>query len=275
MSQGDLFVTKDSTQTRSRQLLGGTLGDPILRLQLRGQNEAIDVTDFQFTGSGSISTSVDKLELYRDGDTSPFALATVGGCGSDDVIGYYKTGAATQSAATTFCANMENKQLVVPAGSDIDVIIRPRMKSDTSGGISNEKIQLFITSQAVSNNTTGSGAVRARGSESSNDLTANDTDTVAEGEIFFSSTVVANTSHVDILGNENTTVLAKLASVTNANPDPDNTNIPNGVNPFGQFKFTAAAHNNSLNGLNKWVLSGVIFNVSAINVNLNATVFKF
>jgi len=65
-----------------------------------------------------------------------------------------------------------------------------------------------------------------------------------------------------------------VTSITNANPDPDNTNIPTGVTPFGQFKFTAASNENSLNGLNKWVLSGVIFNINATQVAMNSSGFN-
>ena len=55
----------------------------------------------------------------------------------------------------------------------------------------------------------------------------------------------------------------------------DNTNVPTGVSPFGQFTFTAATNTNSLNGLNKATLSGVVFNVNATNVNLNAASGNF
>ena len=86
VEQGDLFVTKDSTPLRCRQLLGGALGEPVLRLQLHAENEDIDVTDLQFTSSGSIATTVDRLELFLDGAAEPFAFATVGGCGNDDAL---------------------------------------------------------------------------------------------------------------------------------------------------------------------------------------------
>jgi len=65
-----------------------------------------------------------------------------------------------------------------------------------------------------------------------------------------------------------------VTSITNANPDPDNTNIPTGVTPFGQFKFTAASNENSLNGLNKFVLSDVVFNVNATQVAMDTDKFS-
>ena len=267
-NQGDLFVTKDTVSLRNRQLLGGTLGEEVLRLQFRAQNEAVDVTDIQITSSGSTASSVDRLELFKAGSTTKFADATVGGCGSDDVQGSWQG-----STVQTFCANLESHQLVVPEGDKTDVIVRPRMKTDEQGATSNQIVHLFIVSQAISNNATGSGAVRARGNESSNNLDANDGDTTAEGEVFIGTDTA--TSNSFIVGNKNFVVLAKLNSLTNANPDANDTVVPTGVSPFGQFKFEAMGNNNTLNGPNKWVLSGVVFNINATNVYLNPSNFKF
>jgi len=274
VSQGDLFVTKDNTPLRSRQLLGGVLGEPVLRLQLHAENEPIDVTDFQFNSSGGTATSVDRLELYIAGEATPFQIATVGGCGADDVLEYeaYNGGGTSTEA---FCANMENQQLVVPEGADIDVVIRPRMKTDVAGGTSNDMVQFFIDPKEVSDESTGSGAVRARGYESSNNLAANDaTDAVPEGEVFIglSSAAAAN---VIIFGSPNVAVLAKISSITNANPDPNGTSVPTGVSDVGQFKVAAAAHANSKNGLNDVMLSGVVFNVNATNIEIASGSLKF
>ena len=273
VNQGDLFVTKSSTPVRSRQLLGGSIGDPILRLQFRAQNEDIDVTNIQLNSSGSTATSVDRLDLYKAGETTAFASATVGGCGSDDVLSTNATGGASQVTAT-FCASMQSRQLVVKKGQNLDVLVYPRLKTDEQGATSNQTIQLFITKQAVSNTTTGSGAIRARGAQSSNNLDANGgVATSAEGEIFIGTDTP--TTNSQIVGNVNKTVLAKYTQIVNINPDADNTNVPTGVSAFGQFKFTAAANSNTLNGLNKAVLSGVIFNVNATNVTLDRTAFFF
>ncbi len=273
VNQGDLYVTQDSTPTRSRQLLGGALGEAVLRLQFHAENEDIDVTDLQLTNSGSTASSVDRLELYLDGATQPFALATVGGCGSDDV----------NTTGRTFCANMESRQLVIAEGTDVDVIVKPRMKSDTSGGTAGQFIRLFVDHTDIANESTGSGAVRARGDQSSNNLSANDADGIAEGEIFIGRNTVTGSACTGgvsgenclILGGKNVSVLSKITSIVNANPAPNNTGVPTGVTPFGQFKFTAAAHNNSNNGVNKVTLSGVVFNVTATNINMDATQFFF
>ncbi|MDO8649316.1 MAG: hypothetical protein Q7R81_06060 [Candidatus Peregrinibacteria bacterium] len=265
---GDLFVTHSATPVRSRQLLGGTLGDPILHLQFHAENEDVDVTDLQLTGEGQnsgntadILRSVDRFELYKAGETTAFASATRGGCGSDIV------------PANTFCANMENRQLIVPRGQDVTVLVRPRIKTDVEGGMRYDRFSVKISGAAVANNTTGEGAVRARGVTSSNSLAANNGNNTAEGEIFIGTNTPA--SNREIIGVSHMTVMSKISSITNANPDANGTNVPTGIAPIGQFKFSAAPNSNSLNGLNKAVISDVIFNITATNVQLDSAQYFF
>ena len=275
VSQGDLYVTKASSPLRSRQLLGGSLGEAILRLELHAENEPIDVTDIQFTSSGSTATTIDRLELYREGESTKFAEATKGGCGSDTKLSHNPSAGGTvgDGSVTSFCVNMENSQLVVPDGSDIDVIVRPRMKTDQQGGVSNDIISLFIGSGSSTYNNV---VVQARGADSSNDLTMSDEDGVAEGEIFVGAeTATSNSSkNAYIVGSKNVSVLSKITSITNANPDANGTAVPTGISAIGQFKIAAASHTNSKNGDNDVVLSGIVFNVNATNVEITADSFK-
>lgn len=258
VSQGDLYMTQDSTPVRNRQYIGGTLGEAALRLELLAEIEDIDVTDLQITVEGDMA-SIDRLELFTEGESNPFALATRGGCGSDTV------------PPQTFCANMESRQLVVSKGEHQDVLVRPRIKSDSQGGVSGDSFSLFVNSTPVSDESTGEGALRARGDESSNNLLANDEDTVAEGEVFIGTQVPG--SNADITGRENDTVMTKIVSITNANPDANGTGVPVGTADIGQFKIAAAAHNNSNNGNNDVVLDDVLFNVNATNVEIDGSSF--
>ncbi len=270
--QGNLYVIADSTPVRNRQLLGGTLTEPVLRLQMRAENEDIDVTELQITSSGSNATAVDRLELYLDGATTPFAEATVGGCGGNALdLNPHSNYDAVQS----FCANMENEQLVVPEGEDLDILVRARIKKDNAGGTSAQAVSFFIhnSSGSIASNT---GAVQARGAESSNDLTDNDGDATSDGEVFIGlNAPAALTYNSTIDGTDHVTVMSKITSITNANPAPDNTPVNTGIQPFGQFKITAAQNGNSNNGLNYVLLTGVVFNVNATNVVLDATTFEF
>lgn len=249
---GSLFITQDSTPTPSHQLLGGTLGEPILRLTFYAEGEDIDVTDIQLPTHATVQ-SIDRLDLYRDGEAQKFAEATKGGCGTDP-----------KPDGTTFCVNMESRQLVIPSGKDIDVIFRPRMKSDRQGGISGENFNISVDRTAMS--------VQARGVTSSNNLVANNADNTANGEIFIGTD--APRSNSSITGNISQSVLAKITSITNANPDANGTNVPVGISPIGQFKFAAAKHVNSYNGDNDAVLDAIRFDVNGTNVAVSATSFK-
>ncbi len=267
-TSGDLFVKLDSTPTRSRQLLGGALGEAVLRLEFHAENEAIDVTDVMVSASGSV-TFIDNLELWLSGGTSPIALATVAGCTAGQTLTTNPLQGG--SDVTTFCANMDSRQLVIPEGGDVDVLVRPRVKNDQSGGTSTaSKFKFFVFNNNVSSTT---GSIRARGDQSSNDLTFNDGDATAEGEVFVGTSTA--TTGTTIQGNFNNAVLSKIISITNANPAPNNSNIPSGVTPFGQFKFTAANHTNSNNGDNDATLSGIIFNVTATNVLMDEDFFLY
>ena len=266
---GSLFVAPD-VQPRSRQLLGGERGDEVLRLQFHAENEDVDVTNLEFNSSGSLATSVEALDLYKVGDSIPFASATVGNCGMDSVL---TTNAGNGGVPiTAFCATMLNRQLVIPQGQYQAVIIRPRIKSDEQGAVSGEPIQIWMTKQVVTNFSPAFGAVRARGVTSNIVLLPNSNDGKSDGEIFM------GTSHVgpntDIVGSLDRVVFAKIISIANGNSDVDGTNVPTGVSTFGQFTFTAASNNNALNGLNKVAFDSLIFNVDATNVALSASSFK-
>lgn len=255
LSQGDLYVTKSTTPVRSRQLLGGALADEILRLQFHAEYEDIDVTDLVFTGSGSaassLATNVDRLELYKVGATTPFATATVSGCGTDAV------------AANSMCSKMESQEFIVPKGSNTNILVRPRMRSDVDGAVTGTDIIIDLDRPG----TTATGSVRARGLLSSNDLSTSDGDSTPEGEVIIGNSTAAH--NTIIRGGFNEVVLSKVTSITNADPNANGTAIQTGLGKvIAQFKFATASTNNTKNGPNKWTLSGVIFNVNATNVLL-------
>ncbi|MDD5623806.1 MAG: S-layer homology domain-containing protein, partial [Candidatus Peribacteraceae bacterium] len=269
-NQGDLFVTRDSV-IGPRQLLAGTLGESILKLKFHAEYEDIDVTDLVLNSSGSTAASLDAVELWLDGGTAP--LATSGGCGSADVLSVNNAqpGPASATGTTAFCFTMDNKQLVVPKGSDIKVNVRPRVKTDVQGATSANVLSLFIDHTPASNDSTGTGSVRARGVASSNNLGRNDGDAIAEGEVFIGRSS-ANATNVRVVGSYNVAVLSKIASITNGGAAAGT--VPSGVADIGAFTFTAAANSNSKNGLNQATISGAVFTVQATNVNLAYDGFK-
>ncbi len=268
VNQGNLYVSKDTTPLKNRQLLAGTLGDSILRLNFHADYEDIDVTDLQLTSSGGTATSIDRLELYKEGSLTPFAHATVEACGSDDVLTR-----SSNKTVTTFCAKMQGRQLIVTKGMAVKVLVKPRLKSDTEGAVSGDIVQLFITKQPVMNNAMGSGAVRARGDISSNNLGPNNGNMNGDGEIFIGLAAPSHTNN-DIVGIKNMTVLSKMASIINASPDADGSMVPTGISDIGQFKFTAATNSNVKNGLNTWTLTDVIFTLNATNITFDPQSLK-
>lgn len=249
VKQGDLIVTKGVSPVPSRQLLGGMLSDPILIIDIQGQKEPIDVNKLGFQSLGGYARSVTQLELYKLGATTPFAIATIGGTGSDPV----------PAGSTVFTANMQNRQLVVPEGETLTILVRARIKSDGQGGIPGEQVQFQLS------------RVEARGSDSSNDLLQNDGDNVREGEVFVGTNVGAN---APVVSPVHVVAMSKVASIVNANPDADNTNVAtNVVAPIGQFRLTAAVNTNTMNGLNRMAIDSWIFTLYASGVTMDASSF--
>ncbi|MDB4978289.1 MAG: putative oligopeptide transporter substrate binding protein [Candidatus Peribacteria bacterium] len=245
-NQGDLYVTKDTTPIREQY---GLLGSTVIlgRLRFHAKFEAIAVTDLHFTTVAGLGQSIDRIELYKGLSQTAFASATIGAAGADEVPHIYNG-----QPAETLVAQMEYRQLVISDNQDEIVTIVARLKTDVAGGKINEPLQFVIVSTPVSNNSTGEGAIRARGDVSSNNLLANNGNATADGEVFIGRLTPAPTNQ-DILTGIQVTTASMITAVTNANPDGQSSNsIPSGKSrAVGQFKFTAAPNNNSKNGLNK------------------------
>jgi hypothetical protein len=271
VNNGTLFVNKQQGSIRDRQLLGGSVGSGILHLQFTAHHEPVEVTDLQFTSSGSSANSVERLELYTYHSGKGFVQhATIGGCGDDDVIK-----ANEGIAVETYCANMEAQQLLVPEGEIVDVYVRPRIKTDNAGGLPGQKINFFVSGEAVVDYNIGSGAVRARGLLSSNNLTANNEDAFDDGEILIGTNIFGAPNQA-LEGSDNVVVMSKITSITRGALSPPNgTNIPSGWDSIGQFTFTALSNSNNLGGQNITTLSGITFNVNATNVGLNNNNWSF
>lgn len=250
---GNLYVTLDSVPVRSRQLLGGVLGETVLRLNFRADKEDVDVTSLTFVQDGD-TNSIERLELYKEGATTAFATATVAGCDPHQGV-------------NVLCATMQNGQMIVKNGENQDILVRPRIRTDEQGGRSASDVRIMLLPL------TGHNSVEARGRTSLNNLAQNDGDAIAEGEIFLGTNVAAQ-NNSSILGAQSIVTMSKIVSIQNANPDGPEAMMPTGINGIGQFKFTAATNANTLNGLNKVSLHKLAFTVSHANVALNQNNFK-
>lgn len=263
---GSLFVTQASVPP-SGHLLGGT-AEVVQRFNFRAVGEAIEATVLHFGVLGG-ARSVDRLELYRDGEENPFAFATIGATGSDIVPTMYNA-----QPVTTFTARMLGQELVIPEGQSINITVKARIKPDSVGGVSGDSIQVvLIGDPSRINNSTGEGAIHARGLASGNSLAGNDGDSAAEGEVFIGTWTAA--PNCDILSPFHAVVMAEVTSVTNANPDADGTAVPSGEAPIGQFRVTAAWNANLDFGPNAVVGDQFAFVVYATNVALDEDSFTF
>ncbi len=245
-SRGNLTVTKHALPIPGHQLLLGTRTAPLLRLQFRAEGEDIAVTEIAVGGAGG---SIAFLELFRPDGDRPFAIARNVQCA---VI-----------VAGQLCAKSSDGLITVPADTEIDVLVRGYLKADNDGGTSGEVVTLALTA-----NTTGVVAVKARGLSSSRDLEQNDGDDSAEGEIFIGR--VGAGPNIAIVGPTHDAVGAKIIALENINPDVDETPIPSGLYPFGRFRFRAAPHQNTWAGLNTVTITDLIFSVNATNVELTS-----
>ncbi len=258
-NQGNLYITKDAELVRSHQYLAGVLGDTALRLNFRSPNEEIDVYQLQISTWDSTASGVERLELYKLGEVTPFAMATVAACGNEPVLTVNPTNA---KSIRTFCANMQAKELVIPTYQEIDVLVKPLLKTDTDGALSGESMTFWLPNR--------SGTVKARGVGSTNTLTPNDGDTIGEGEVF----VGTNTATVgtNVVGNPNQSVLSKIILIFNAASNPGRVMVGPGQE-IGRFRVGTTNNTNVKNGLNKPVVTDVIFAVASANMTMDTATF--
>ncbi len=265
-TQGDLSVTKSTTPVRSQYALAGSLSEPLSRLQFHAEYEDIDVTVLRLAVDKLATRSIDRLELYKVGETVPFATATIAGSGSDKVPLSYKG-----AAITVFTARMNNQQLIVPKGSNTNILVRARMRTDVDGAVSGD----VFTPILIGTNGATAPFVEARGLVSSNNLYRNNGNTKMNGEVFIGTSHTSLGVNKDILGATATVALSKITSVTNVDPNANGTAIPTGnQRQIGQFKISTAAANNSRNGTNRVVVQQFSFLVNATNVAIDLDSFR-
>lgn len=258
LQTGLLFVTAGITPVRPQFLLGGT-SVHIGSLEFRADGEPIDVTNLQLSIAGDGASSIDNLELYLPGSLSPFAIASVGGSGTDIVPTVFNG-----NPVLTFSAQMLVQQLVVPNNAVTTVIVRALVKTDVDGGQTGKNVSFVLVPEPVVNYATGQGTVKGRGVVTHNNLFGDNI------------TIGSRISGPDlpVAGPIFLTAMSRIDSIVNANPDANGTNVSTGVSDIGQFKITAATHGNSKNGLDKVVVDRMTFIVTAENVDLDVTSFR-
>ncbi|MDD5751751.1 MAG: S-layer homology domain-containing protein, partial [Candidatus Peribacteraceae bacterium] len=245
--RGNLFVTAGSVPVRSRQILLGGGSDDLLRLSFRATDEDIQIRRLQIGGA---TNSISHLELLEPGAAQPFTTATSAQCRT------------VQSGV--FCAVFT---FTVRKDLTRDIVVRAVAKPDTEGGESGETVTPALTASV----TDADHAVEARGLSSEEDLTQNDGDGTAEGEIFIGRDSAG--PNMAVVGPTHDLVGARLASITNVSSDADGTFVPSGLSDLGEFRFRAASNFNSRNGLNRVELTDLTFALSSSNVLFEAGSF--
>ncbi|MBP9850805.1 MAG: hypothetical protein KBC47_03885, partial [Candidatus Peribacteraceae bacterium] len=250
---GNLFVTRTATPSGVHQVLGGTLF-PVLGLNFRAEVENIAVAGLQISFQND-TRSVDRLSVVIAGQTF---YGTTGECGNDAV----PTG--------TFCFNFGNNGFIVPNGQTYGLSVSMFAKTDVVGGRAGDVVIPRLDT-VVTDLSAIRGTVRARGIASNIDLSMNDADSVAEGEIFIGTATPAADVLID--GDHHQIVMSKIVSITNAHTDPSETPIPVDEFVAGRFQITAAPHQNNQNGFNSISPKDIIIDVHAPNVQFDPTGF--
>ncbi|MFH0770167.1 MAG: myxococcus cysteine-rich repeat containing protein [Candidatus Peregrinibacteria bacterium] len=258
LPSGNLFVTKDPVPVRSHQLLGGTVVESILRLRFLADGEDVAVTKLFLSASGR-AVSIDRLQLLPEGEQQTLAIATIGACGSSPTPS--DNSIALGEPVTVFCAEIPGRKLIVPRGETVTLIVQPVLKDDTSGAVSNELIQLFLSTDPI--------AVEAIGDQSSTLLAANDGDALKEGEVFIG--VSSPHTNTAIIGEPHRTVLAKFSNVSNAGTETGSGMT--GTANIAGFSFSATPNGTTRNDVHKAVVSDLLFEIEAKNVVMGAQDF--
>ncbi len=258
IDRGNLFITEDSLPVRSHILLGSTITDTLLRLRLRAEGEQVDLQTIRIDG---VISSVDALLLYRlsvgqtlnTGTMTPFAQASNGQC--------------PDQPSSRFCAVLPYGSLVITPQQETVIAVVARMKSDQFGGQSNQAMTLTV----ASNTDTFGHAFEAFGVASTQELSQNNGNNSADGEIFVGvSTPLPNSS---ITGKTHDTAFASIASIINEGVTIEN-RIPSGFSQIASFKFAAFPHMNLKSGYDAVILQTLTLHVSAQNVQLDPFSFK-
>ncbi|OGJ66905.1 hypothetical protein A3A67_02625 [Candidatus Peribacteria bacterium RIFCSPLOWO2_01_FULL_51_18] len=245
-----LFVLPDSTVPEPLKHLAGT-EERIMSFRLRAVGGAVTVDDLFITTVLGLGES--SLKFFRDGSTVAFATANVA------------TGAVPTSyfsrSARTFLAHGSSGLFTLADGQESLIVVVGVFLPDTQGGISGEPVFPVLVSSAFD----GSGQASVRAHDSNGVLHPNNGDFVDQGgEIFFAAAPGPN---ADLVGQEQVIVTAEIQSVV---ANPTGTAFAPGVNQLlGSFTYTAAMHDNTLNGREDVVFRQFAFLVFSTNVNLS------
>jgi hypothetical protein len=254
--RGNLYVNAYSPPIQTRHLLAGTVGEPVFDFTLRATKENMDVRRIILTNGvgGTAPSLIESIDLYRASQTTPFATATVGGCGS--------------SFPTGFCAVIPAGTIIIPMNETITIASLVRLKTDAMG-VSNLTVRTArLAIPGYYQNSLTLPVIQAVGVVSGMSAVPADNDTAEEGEVFVNRVTPGPSSGISSV--LFTGLYARISSITNGSPAADGTAVPTGLASIGEFKFFANSNANTSNGLNKVRIKQIRFFVEATNVLLGS-----
>lgn len=134
-NQGTLSVRQSTTPVPPRQLLAGALSDYVVRADFRVEREGADVFYIGLKVRGD-RRSIDRVEFYRPGDTTPFAIGSI----------------AAALVGDDFGVRLENRQFVV---TEATLLVKLRMRSDVDGAVPGDQFKIEINTVLARGETSG------------------------------------------------------------------------------------------------------------------------
>jgi hypothetical protein len=259
---GSLTVTMAPIPIRQRQLIAGVQEDIIFALRFHAEGEDIAVTTLRLVTVGGLGQSISSLDLFNPGELSPFASLTLAGNGSDLVYTSY----AGQSA-NTLTARMENNQLVIHAGLDRTVYVRPRLKTQDDGAVLGEGIQLALVGSPFTGGANGLYSVAARGLASSNNLQPND------GTHSSQIVIGQNSLNSDLIGVRHIVVGNKIVEINNVDPTPSGSFLFTGPGVLAEHEVVVSSNTNAKFGINKNAIDVWSYDITLTNAIADAGSF--
>ena len=253
--QGSAYLISEGTAGH-QYVLAGALSDPVLHIEAGAADESCDYRTVRFQVSSELASSVSRLELSNSPGGTPFAIATQSAIAAPD--GY-----------VFFVVNTATGQWMVADGTARDFWVSVRAKDDTNGA------QIGASGVVKIAADTQLPAVKVMGAKSSRTYSQNDGDTNGlEGEILI-GTDFSGGPNKEICSGRLTITGSQIKEVLNANPDPDGSALPVGVNSIGQHQLITAVNSNYGSGQDVATLDTVPYLVTSINVGLDASSIHF
>ena len=231
VDQGSVFLRKSSTPVQAKHLLLGKGNDVVARYTVRAQDEIGILKSMRLWVKGN-AVSVDRLDVYLPGETSPRFSLTQGGYGTHPAVAGY-------AGFGTVAIN-----LALPEGSDTELIVKAVTKTDASGGEAGEPVQVELREEW--------NPLTVVGKTSQRNIGRNDRDNQVEGEVFVG--VNAAGPGLPVISAIHVTVGMELASATAAISTPFGSNLPTGYAVLGEVALTGETQANSKDALDRMIV---------------------